>query len=189
MNNSSNIYGQLAIQGPKARHLVNEHTDVDVSDMSMFEFKQDVKFLIKYHSFTIRLYREDGFEIYCKSEDTVDIWNQLLEYDVVPCGLGARDTLRLEAGLPLHGQDLTESITPYEGGIAFAAKPLIEEEFIGKSVLKDQKENGSTKRTVGLEIIGKGIARTGYEVFDLEGNHIGEVTSELNLPLQVNLSH
>ena len=74
--------------------------------------------------------------------------------------------LRLEAGLPLHGQDLTESITPYEGGIAFVAKPLIEEEFIGKSVLKDQKENGSTKRTVGLEIIGKGIARTGYEVFD-----------------------
>ena len=90
--------------------------------------------------------------------------------------------LCLEAGLPLHGQDLTESITPYEGGIAFAAKPLIEEEFIGKSVLKDQKENGSTKRTVGLEIIGKGIARTGYEVFDLEGNHIGEVTSGTQSP-------
>jgi len=183
VNNSSNIYGQLAIQGPKARHLVNEHTDVDVSDMSMFEFKQDVKFFDKNIILSQSGYTgEDGFEIYCKSEDTVDIWNQLLEYDVVPCGLGARDTLRLEAGLPLHGQDLTESITPYEGGIAFAAKPLIEEEFIGKSVLKDQKENGSTKRTVGLEIIGKGIARTGYEVFDLEGNHIGEVTSGTQSP-------
>ncbi|EFS17617.1 glycine cleavage system T protein [Staphylococcus capitis C87] len=183
VNNSSNIYGQLAIQGPKARHLVNEHTDVDVSDMSMFEFKQDVKFFDKNIILSQSGYTgEDGFEIYCKSEDTADIWNQLLEYDVVPCGLGARDTLRLEAGLPLHGQDLTESITPYEGGIAFAAKPLIEEEFIGKSVLKDQKENGSTKRTVGLEIIGKGIARTGYEVFDLEGNHIGEVTSGTQSP-------
>ena len=87
----------------------------------------------------------------------MDIWNQLLKHNVVPCGLGARDTLRLEAGLPLHGQDLTESITPYEGGIAFAAKPLIEDNFIGKSVLKDQKENGSTKRTVGLELLDKGI--------------------------------
>ncbi|MCU6401327.1 hypothetical protein KW811_22995, partial [Enterobacter quasiroggenkampii] len=83
---------------------------------------------------------------------------------------------------PLHGQDLTDSIPPYEGVIAFAAKPLIEEEFICKSVLKDQKENGSTKRTVGSEIIGKGIARTGYEVFDLEGNHIGEVTSGTQSP-------
>ncbi len=65
------------------------------------------------------------------------------------------DTLRLEAGLPLHGQDLTESITPYEGGIAFASKPLIDADFIGKSVLKDQKENGAPRRTVGLELLEK----------------------------------
>lgn len=183
INNSSKSYGQLAIQGPKARNLVNEHVDVDVSDMGMFEFKQDVKLFDKNVILSQSGYTgEDGFEIYCKSEDTVDIWNQLLEFDIVPCGLGARDTLRLEAGLPLHGQDLTESITPYEGGIAFAAKPLIKEDFIGKSVLKDQKENGSTKRTVGLEVIDKGIARTGYEVLDLEGNHIGEVTSGTQSP-------
>ena len=151
--------------------------------MKMFEFKQNVdlfgkKVILSQSGYT----GEDGFEIYCKSEDTVDIWNQLLKYNVVPCGLGARDTLRLEAGLPLHGQDLTESITPYEGGIAFAAKPLIEDNFIGKSVLKDQKENGSTKRTVGLELLDKGIARTGYEVLNLEGNQIGEVTSGTQSP-------
>ncbi|MDK6297503.1 glycine cleavage system aminomethyltransferase GcvT [Staphylococcus caprae] len=183
VNNTSDEYGQLAIQGPKARDLVNENVDIDVSDMKMFEFKQNVdlfgkKVILSQSGYT----GEDGFEIYCKSEDTVDIWNQLLKYNVVPCGLGARDTLRLEAGLPLHGQDLTESITPYEGGIAFAAKPLIEDNFIGKSVLKDQKENGSTKRTVGLELLDKGIARTGYEVLNLEGNQIGEVTSGTQSP-------
>lgn len=183
VNNTSDEYGQLAIQGPKARDLVNENVDIDVSDMKMFEFKQNVnlfgkKVILSQSGYT----GEDGFEIYCKSEDTVDIWNQLLKHNVVPCGLGARDTLRLEAGLPLHGQDLTESITPYEGGIAFAAKPLIEDNFIGKSVLKDQKENGSTKRTVGLELIDKGIARTGYEVLNLEGNQIGEVTSGTQSP-------
>ena len=141
VNNSSNIYGQLAIQGPKARHLVNEHTDVDVSDMSMFEFKQDVKFFDKNIILSqIRLYREDGFEIYCKSEDTVDIWNQLLEYDVVPCGLGARDTLRLEAGLPLHGQDLTESITPYEGGIALLLNLLLKKNLLANLFLKIKKK-------------------------------------------------
>lgn len=183
VNNTSDEYGQLAIQGPKARDLVNENVDIDVSDMKMFEFKQNVdlfgkKVILSQSGYT----GEDGFEIYCKSEDTVDIWNQLLKHNVVPCGLGARDTLRLEAGLPLHGQDLNESITPYEGGIAFAAKPLIEDNFIGKSVLKDQKENGSTKRTVGLELLDKGIARTGYEVLNLEGNQIGVVTSGTQSP-------
>ncbi len=183
VNNTSDEYGQLAIQGPKARDLVNENVVIDVSDMKMFEFKQNVdlfgkKVILSQSGYT----GEDGFEIYCKSEDTVDIWNQLLKHNVVPCGLGARDTLRLEAGLPLHGQDLTESITPYEGGIAFAAKPLIEDNFIGKSVLKDQKENGSTKRTVGLELLDKGIARTGYEVLNLEGNQIGVVTSGTQSP-------
>ncbi|MBU5270854.1 glycine cleavage system aminomethyltransferase GcvT [Staphylococcus caprae] len=183
VNNTSDEYGQLAIQGPKARDLVNENVDIDVSDMKMFEFKQNVELFGKKVILSQSGYTgEDGFEIYCKSEDTVDIWNQLLKYNVVPCGLGARDTLRLEAGLPLHGQDLTESITPYEGGIAFAAKPLIEDNFIGKSVLKDQKENGSTKRTVGLELLDKGIARTGYEVLNLEGNQIGEVTSGTQSP-------
>lgn len=106
----------------------------------MFEFKQNVQLFGKSIILSQSGYTgEDGFEIYCKQEDTKDIWEQLLKYDVTPCGLGARDTLRLEAGLPLHGQDLSESITPYEGGIAFAAKPLIANDFIGKSVLKAQK--------------------------------------------------
>lgn len=179
----SEQYGQLALQGPKARDLMQKLVDIDISEMGMFEFKKDVQLFNKNVILSQSGYTgEDGFEIYCDANDTVAIWEGLLEYDVTPCGLGARDTLRLEAGLPLHGQDLTESITPYEGGIAFAAKPLIDDDFIGKSVLKDQKENGSSRRTVGLELLDKGIARTGYEVLDLDGNQIGEVTSGTKSP-------
>ena len=183
VSNVSDQFGQLAVQGPKARDLVNELVDINVSEMKPFDFQQNVTLFGKNVILSQSGYTgEDGFEIYCEAKDTVDIWNGFIEYNVVPCGLGARDTLRLEAGLPLHGQDLTESITPYEGGIAFAAKPLIEEDFIGKSVLKDQKENGSERRTVGLELLDKGIARTGYPVLDLDGNEIGEVTSGTQAP-------
>ena len=183
VSNVSDQFGQLAVQGPKARDLVSELVDIDVSEMKPFDFQQNVTLFGKNVILSQSGYTgEDGFEIYCEAKDTVDIWNGFIEYNVVPCGLGARDTLRLEAGLPLHGQDLTESITPYEGGIAFAAKPLIEEDFIGKSVLKDQKENGSERRTVGLELLDKGIARTGYPVLDLDGNEIGEVTSGTQAP-------
>lgn len=183
VSNVSDQFGQLAVQGPKARDLVSGLVDINVSEMKPFDFQQNVTLFGKNVILSQSGYTgEDGFEIYCKAKDTVDIWNGFIEYNVVPCGLGARDTLRLEAGLPLHGQDLTESITPYEGGIAFAAKPLIEEDFIGKSVLKDQKENGSERRTVGLELLDKGIARTGYPVLDLDGNEIGEVTSGTQAP-------
>ena len=183
VSNVSNQFGQLAVQGPKARDLVSGLVDIDVSEMKPFDFQQNVTLFGKNVILSQSGYTgEDGFEIYCEAKDTVDIWNGFIEHNVVPCGLGARDTLRLEAGLPLHGQDLTESITPYEGGIAFASKPLIEEDFIGKSVLKDQKENGSERRTVGLELLDKGIARTGYPVLDLDGNEIGEVTSGTQAP-------
>ena len=189
VSNVSNQFGQLAVQGPKARDLVSGLVDIDVSEMKPFDFQQNVTLFGKNVILSQSGYTgEDGFEIYCEAKDTVDIWNGFIEHNVVPCGLGARDTLRLEAGLPLHGQDLTESITPYEGGIAFAAKPLIEEDFIGKSVLKDQKENGSERRTVGLELLDKGIARTGYPVLDLDGNEIGKLLQEHKHHLQVNQS-
>ncbi|MDK3746276.1 glycine cleavage system aminomethyltransferase GcvT [Staphylococcus pseudintermedius] len=183
VTNVSDQYGQLALQGPNARRIIQDNVSEDVSEMGMFEFKQNVKIFGKNVILSQSGYTgEDGFEIYCDSEDVTTIWDALLSKDVTPCGLGARDTLRLEAGLPLHGQDLSESITPYEGGIAFAAKPLIEEDFIGKSVLQSQKENGAPRRTVGLRMIDKGIPRTGYTIYDLDGNEIGEVTSGTQSP-------
>nr|WP_263313186.1 glycine cleavage system aminomethyltransferase GcvT [Mammaliicoccus sp. Marseille-Q6498] len=183
VENKSSEYGQLAIQGPKARDIIQNLVDLDVSDMKMFEFKQDVKLFGKDVILSQSGYTgEDGFEVYCKAEDTKEIWDGFINEGVTPCGLGARDTLRLEAALPLHGQDLSEDITPYEAGIGFAVKPLIEEDFIGKSVLKDQKENGTKRKSIGIEMIEKGIARTDYEILDLDGNKIGYVTSGTQSP-------
>lgn len=183
VENVSEQYGQLAIQGPDARKIIQQDLDIDISEMKPFDVVHSVTYLGTHIMLSQSGYTgEDGFEIYCKAKDSVALWNHFIKLGVTPCGLGARDTLRLEAGLPLHGQDLSESITPYEGGIAFAAKPLINADFIGKSVLKEQKENGSTRRTVGIEMIDKGIPRTGYEVLDITGNHIGEVTSGTQSP-------
>ena len=103
VKNVSEQYGQLAIQGPNARDIIQKHVSEDVSQMKMFEFKQNVELFGKNVILSQSGYTgEDGFEIYCNSEDTTTIWDELLKEDVTPCGLGARDTLRLEAGLPLH---------------------------------------------------------------------------------------
>ncbi|MCE5152923.1 glycine cleavage system aminomethyltransferase GcvT [Staphylococcus hyicus] len=183
VQNVSEQFGQLAIQGPTAREIIQKHVSEDASQMKMFEFKQNIELFGKKVILSQSGYTgEDGFEIYCNAEDTPTLWEELLKESVTPCGLGARDTLRLEAGLPLHGQDLTEDITPYEGGIAFAVKPLIEDDFVGKQVLKEQKENGAPRRTVGLRMIDKGIPRTGYTILNAEGKEVGVVTSGTQSP-------
>ncbi|WP_239706321.1 MULTISPECIES: glycine cleavage system aminomethyltransferase GcvT [unclassified Mammaliicoccus] len=183
VENKSSDYGQLAIQGPKARSIVQKLVDVDISEMKMFEFKQNVTIFGKEVILSQSGYTgEDGFEVYCHSEDTKLIWDGFIKEGVTPCGLGARDTLRLEAGLPLHGQDLSEDITPYEAGIGFAVKPLIDDDFIGKEVLKEQKENGADRKSIGIEMIDKGIPRTDYEILDTDGNEIGYVTSGTQSP-------
>ncbi|WP_323704768.1 glycine cleavage system aminomethyltransferase GcvT [Mammaliicoccus sp. Dog046] len=183
VENKSTEYGQLAIQGPNARKLLQEVLEIDISEMKMFEFIQNVTLFGKEIILSQSGYTgEDGFEIYCDAKDAKEIWDQLIEQGAIPCGLGARDTLRLEAALPLHGQDLSESITPYEAGIGFAVKPLIEDDFIGKSVLKEQKTNGAPRKSIGIEMIDKGIPRTDYDILDLDGNKIGYVTSGTQSP-------
>lgn len=183
VENVSDEFGQLAIQGPKARGIVQHFVEESLGDMKMFNFKRNIEVagvgvILSQSGYT----GEDGFEIYCRAEDTPVLWKHFLDQGVVPCGLGARDTLRLEAGLPLHGQDLTEEITPLEAGLGFAVKTNKESDFIGKEVLSKQKENGPDRVAAGFEILERGIARTGYEVLDTKGNSAGVVTSGTQSP-------
>jgi aminomethyltransferase len=186
VRNISNEMAQLALQGPLAEKILQRLTDTDLSEIKFFKFKDAVKVagvnsLVSRTGYT----GEDGFEIYCASEDAKLLWEKILEAGkedgVLPCGLGARDTLRFEANLPLYGQELSKDITPIEAGIGFAVKPNKEADFIGKAVLKEQKEKGPERKLVGIELIDKGIPRHGYEVF-VDGEQIGFVTTGTQSP-------
>lgn len=184
--NISDEVAQLAIQGPLAETILQKLTSTDLSEIKFFKFKENVKIngadtLVSRTGYT----GEDGFEIYCKAADAVELWQAILkagqDEGILPCGLGARDTLRFEANLPLYGQELSKDITPLEAGIGFAVKVNKEADFFGKEVLKKQKEEGLSRKLVGIEMIDKGIPRHGYEVFVGE-NQIGIVTTGTQSP-------
>jgi aminomethyltransferase len=186
VKNISEEIAQLAIQGPLAEKVLQTLTDTDLSEIKFFKFKDNVKVagveaLVSRTGYT----GEDGFEIYCSSADAKLLWGKILEAGkedgVLPCGLGARDTLRFEANLPLYGQELSKDITPIEAGIGFAVKPNKEADFNGKAVLKEQKENGPARKLVGIELVDKGIPRHGYEVF-VDEQQIGVVTTGTQSP-------
>lgn len=190
--NISDEIAQVAIQGPLAQTVLQKLTSTDLSEIKFFKFQEDVDVAGKSSLVSRTGYTgEDGFEIYCASEDVVTIWNAILEAGepegILPCGLGARDTLRFEANLALYGQELSKDITPIEAGIGFAVKPNKEADFFGKTVLKQQKEEGAPRKLVGVEMIDKGIPRHGYEVFVGE-EQVGEVTTGTQSPtLQKNI--
>ncbi|MCM2675006.1 glycine cleavage system aminomethyltransferase GcvT [Alkalicoccobacillus plakortidis] len=186
MNNISDDTALLAIQGPLAENILQKLTDEDLADIRPFRFKDNstvagVKALVSRTGYT----GEDGFELYVKSADAPSLWGQLLtegaEDGLVPTGLGARDTLRFEAKLALYGQELTKDISPLEAGIGFAVKVNKEDPFIGQDALKRQKEEGLSRKLVGIEMLDKGIPRAGYEVF-VDGESIGFVTTGTQSP-------
>jgi aminomethyltransferase len=121
---------------------------------------------------------EDGFEVYGSHDFTRKMWDMLMEAGVTPCGLGCRDTLRFEVGLPLYGHELTADITPIEASLSMFAR-LEKPEFIGKEALAKQKEEGVTRRIVGIELEGKAVPRQGYPV-EVNGEVVGEVTTGYN---------
>ncbi|QKS70938.1 glycine cleavage system aminomethyltransferase GcvT [Paenalkalicoccus suaedae] len=188
----SDNYAQLALQGPMAEKVANRLTDEELSDISFFRFKDHVtlagkKVLISRTGYT----GEDGFEIYCHPQDATELWQALLKEGeaegLVPCGLGARDTLRFEAKLALYGQELSKEISPLEAGIGFVVKTEKEPAAIGQKALKQQKEEGLQRKLVGIEMIDKGIPRTDYEVYHND-RQIGFVTSGTQSPtLQKNI--
>ncbi len=194
LRNVSAEYVQLAIQGPKAETILQKLTSTNLSEITFFRFRDDIKFENTKHEALVSrtgYTGEDGFEIYINPEDGTSLWRTILEQGkeegIEPIGLGARDTLRFEAALPLYGQELSTTITPIEAGLSFAVKTEKDADFIGKEVLKQQKENGASKRLVGIEMIDKGIPRHGYEIYVGE-EKVGEVTSGTQSPtLQKNI--
>jgi aminomethyltransferase len=187
LDNLSEKMAQLALQGPLAEKVLQKLAgDSELSEIGFFKFQQEVKIngknaLVSRTGYT----GEDGFEIYCDASDAVELWKAILsageEEGVVPCGLGSRDTLRFEATLALYGQELSPEITPLEAGIGFAVKLNKEADFIGKEVLKQQKEAGSARKLVGIEMIDRGIPRHGYPVYKGE-ELIGGVTTGTQSP-------
>jgi aminomethyltransferase len=169
----------LAVQGPRALDILHPHVDVEISDLKYYCGCEAMIFgrpaLVSRTGYT----GEDGFEFVVASSDGPDVWHRLIadgkEMSLAACGLGARDTLRLEAGMPLYGHELSESIDPLTAGLSFAVK-LKAGDFIGKSALLAVQAAGIKKERIGLELAGKRIAREGSAVL-LDGREIGHVTS------------
>lgn len=180
----SDFYTQLAIQGPKAQETLQKLTNADLGKVKFYWFTWGTvcglpNTLIARTGYT----GEDGFEIYVPSDQATSerVWNEVMEagaeFGILPCGLGARNTLRLEAALSLYGHEISDSINVWEAGLDRFCK-LEKGPFVGSEALAAvQAAGGPDRRLVGLEVIERGIARDGYRVLDVEGNAIGSVTS------------
>jgi aminomethyltransferase len=179
----SDDFTQIAIQGPKAVNLLQKLTDKDLSAVKFYWVTRGMicglhEILIARTGYTA----EDGFEIYIPSDEVTSerVWNQILaagkEFGAIPCGLGARNTLRLEGKLPLYGHEISDIINVWEAGLDRFCK-MEKPEFVGRAALEMARATGVSKTLVGLEMVERGIARDGYRVLDDEGRAIGYVTS------------
>jgi aminomethyltransferase len=179
----SDDFTQIAIQGPKAVNLLQKLTDADLSAVKFYWVTRGTVCGLKNVLIARTGYTgEDGFEIYIPSDEptSVRVWNEILqagkEFGVVPCGLGSRNTLRLEAKLPLYGHEISDTINVWEAGLDRFCK-IEKPDFIGRTALEKAKTQGTKRALVGLEMVDRGIARDGYKVLDLSGGEIGYVTS------------
>ncbi|NLC07067.1 MAG: glycine cleavage system aminomethyltransferase GcvT [Syntrophomonadaceae bacterium] len=184
VNNVSDQFAQLALQGPKAQEILQTLSDTDLASIKFFWFNPAVKIagvecLVSRTGYT----GEDGFEIYTKPTEAPFIWEELIKAGgerLCPVGLGARDSLRFEAKLPLYGHEIDKDITPLEAGLDFFVK-LNTDDFIGKAVLVQQKQAGLSRKLVEFSMLGKGIPRAHYPV-QKDGVVIGHVTSGMHSP-------
>ena len=176
VRNESPVWGQIAVQGPEAEKTVMEVLGYkEAASLGFYTFC-DVEYKGKRLILSRTGYTgEDGFELYTTIENTVELWDRLLKAGVQPCGLGCRDTLRFEAGLPLYGDELSPEISPVMAGLGMFCK--YEKDFIGKEALLDQKAGNLEKKLVGIEIFDKAIPRAGYPVELEDGTEVGVVTT------------
>ena len=172
LNHQSDYYGELAIQGPQAEAVMEEVLGLPCKELTFYTFKTIGKVIVSRTGYT----GEDGFEVYADANYINECWDKLMASGrCKPCGLGCRDTLRFEVGLPLYGDELSQDITPIMAGLGIFVK-LDKEEFIGKDALAKQKAEGAPKKLVGIELADKAIPRHGYAVLK-DGQPIGEVTT------------
>ena len=180
VRNVSASYAQLAVQGPEAEKILQPMTEVPLSDMKYYRFAQGkvsgVPAIVSRTGYT----GEDGFEVYVAPDAGPGIMKKLVDAGVKPCGLGARDTLRLEAKMALYGNDIDQTTTPIEADLSWIVK-LEKGDFQGRDVLQREKSEGPKRKLVGFEMIDRGIARHGYPVVDGR-EEIGTVTSGTHSP-------
>jgi aminomethyltransferase len=185
MTNASEEYSLLAIQGPQAAAAMQTLTSVDLANMPYYSFQIGdfagiEKVIISATGYT----GSGGFEIYFKNENAITIWNKIFEagssLGIKPIGLAARDTLRLEMGFCLYGNDINDTTSPIEAGLGWITK--FDKEFTNSANLKIQKEIGVARKLVGFELTERGIPRHDYEIVDNYGNNIGIVTSGTMAP-------
>lgn len=182
LENSSDRIAQLAVQGPKALPTLQKLTPVDLSGIAYYTFKVGEvagvpEVIISNTGYT----GAGGFELYFYPENAMTIWNAVFdagaEYGIRPVGLGARDTLRLEMGFCLYGNDIDDTTSPIEAGLGWITKFVEGKDFTARKILERQKAEGVSRKLVGFEMIDRGIPRQGYKLTDAEGNEIGHVTS------------
>ena len=181
LTNASADYCQIAIQGPSAVEFLKQLTETNLEDIKYYHFTtgrvDDVEAIISRTGYT----GEDGFEVYADAGKAAQLWNKMLDVGsynsaggILPCGLAARNTLRLESAMSLYGHELNDEVTPLEANLGWICK--LKTEFIGRDALAKQKEEGLERKLVGFEMIDRGIARDGFDVF-IEGEKLGFVSS------------
>ena len=189
----SDALALLAIQGPKATKVLQQITDINVSDIPYYHFKVgevagQKNVIVSATGYT----GSGGYEVYLDNKDAVMVWKMLLEkgkeQEIKPIGLGARDTLRLEMGYCLYGNDINDDTSPIEAGLGWITKTKKDAEFFCKQLFKDQRKNGVKNKLVGFTVDDKRVPRQGYQIVDSSENLVGEVTSgtmspSLNIPI------
>lgn len=185
MRNLSDDYALLAIQGPKSIEAIQSLTSANLSEIPFYSFEvADFAGIDNVIISATGYTGSGGFEIYCKNDEVEQIWNKVFEagksFGIKPIGLAARDTLRLEMGFCLYGNDIDDTTSPLEAGLGWVTK--FTKDFINSDNLKKQKEEGVKRKLVGFELLEKGIPRHDYEIVDKNGNTIGKVTSGTMAP-------
>lgn len=181
----SDAYSLLAIQGPKANESMQSLTDVNLADLKFYSFTIGTFAGVENVIISATGYTgSGGFELYVKNEDIEKVWNAIFEagkdWDIKPIGLAARDTLRLEMGYCLYGNEINDETSPLEAGLGWVTK--FTKDFVNSANIKAEKEAGIKNKLIGFELIERGIPRHDYEIVDAEGNVIGKVTSGTQSP-------